>query len=408
VNSIKLKKVSILGSLIIFLLLLAMPINRISLDIGFRIIPIYAMLPFLFLPLLWKSSIKFPNFTSIEKAIFLFYLYASMTSLYSEHPEGSFRFLLGISLITITYLTVRYHISLHLSSLDKMLLLSSKVFIVGSLLNYLLGLSVMNVLAEHVDFFGVTIEKRIPRMIGLNNDPNICAFACMIFFFFFLFKNGVQNKLFAAVSFFCVIATLSRGGLAALVIGLLSIVVIMSGRKKLHFVFFILILSCTLGVLIFYNYELLQPFIEKRTKGIETGGGRFEIWQNALIAIESKPIFGYGIFTFREVMGDAFNDARHAHNTYLEVLLETGVIGFVLYLFCLSFILISSLKLARKYTECRFLFPSNIAVFVAMFGLSMYLNPIFWFLLLLNSLYIILMSSKNNQLRTNIVRTINR
>lgn len=401
VNSIELNRATTIGPFIIFLLLFIMPINRISLDVGFRIIPIYAVLPFLFLPFLWNKNIKISGFTSIEKVIFVFYLYAIMTALYTTHPEGSFRFLLGISLIIITYFIVRYHINLHLGTLEKMLLLSSKFFIVGSLLNYALGLSVMNILAEHVDFFGVTIEKGIPRMIGLNNDPNICSFACLIFFFFFLFKKGIQNKLFAGICFFCIIATLSRGGFAALILGLLSIIIIMKGKKKVHFFLFIIIFSSVLGLLIFYNYELLQPFIEKRTKGIETGGGRFAIWQNALIAIENKPIFGYGIFTFREVMGDLFNDARHAHNTYLEVLLETGIFGFILYLSCLGFILISSLKLALKYTACRFLFPSNVAIFVAMFGLSMYLNPIFWFLLLLNSLYTKLILSKNYQLYAN-------
>ena len=389
-----LNKTTITGSFIVFLLLFIMPINRISLDVGFRLIPIYVLLPFLLIPLIWKKGIKVTAFTSIEKTIFIFYLYASITALYSSHPDGSLRFILGISLVTITYVIVRYHILLNLESLEKMILLSGKLFIICSLLNYTLGLSVMNIQAEHMDFFGVTIEKGLPRMIGLNNDPNICAFACLIFFFFLIFKSGFQNKLFAGISLFCILATLSRGGGIALVLGLLSLILIVSGRKKIDFIFWIVGISFVLSILFFYNYEVLRSFMEKRINGLETGGGRFEIWKNAFIAFNSKPILGYGIFTFRDVMGDAFNDERFAHNTYLEVLLETGVLGLALYLLCLTFVLFSSFKQARKYPECRFLFPCNIAIFVAMFGLSMYLNLVFWYLLLLNSLYIKLIQYK--------------
>jgi O-antigen ligase len=369
------------------LLLFLMIFNRISVDIGFRLTPIYMLLPFLIGLLFIINRFRIRRFTSVEQFAFYFYFYAILTSLNSYHVESSFRFIMGFFLTSGTYLVVRYYIVREVNYLDKVVWLAGVLFVFGGVVNYLIGLSVMNVFAEHVDFWGVTIEKAIPRMIGFNNDPNILAFSSLIFFFFFFSKSGKINNFVAGVCFFCIIASMSRGGLVALILGMFSIFLLKRGKEFIKYLFILCLIISVVLLFFYFNYDSLHLLVEKRISGLSSGGGRFAIWNNSLIAFQEKPIFGYGIFTFKEVMGDMFNDPRHAHNTYIEVLFETGVVGVVLYLSFIFFMLLNSFKLAVKYTTCRFLFPCNVAVFVAMAGLSMYINPMFWFLLLLNTAY---------------------
>ena len=391
-------------SILLFLLLF----NRISVDIGFRLIPIYVLLPLLISLIFIINNFNVRRFTTVEQLALFFYFYAMLTSLNSYHVESSFRFLMGFFLTGGTFIIIRYFVIRRINCLDKAVWFSGVIFIFGSVVNYLIGLSTMDIFAEHVDFWGVTIEKAIPRMIGLNNDPNIFAFSSLIFFFFFSSKTEKKNHLIAGICLLCIVASMSRAGLAALTIGLMSVFLIKKGKDFIQYLIILLLLMLVVFLVFYFNYDSLNLFLEKRINGLSTGGGRFKIWNNALIAFQEKPFFGYGIFTFKEVMGDMFNDPRHAHNTYIEVLFETGIFGAIFYLFFLCFMLLTSYKLAIKHPICSFLFPCNVSVFVAMAGLSMYINPIFWFLLLLNTAYyyyvaVPQISTFRNNIRSNII-----
>lgn len=376
-------------------LLVCMLFNRISIDIGFRVIPIYMILPLLVFLILGIRKNYIRKLTNTEVFAFSFYFYAIFTSIYSSHIDGSFRFVLGVILTGFTYLIVRYFILRSVIHFDNSVWWAGLFFVVGGIVNYLIGLANMNLLAEHVDFWGVTIEKAIPRMIGFNNDPNICAFANLIFFFYFFSKPHLINKVISGLCFLTIIATMSRGGLFALILGIFSIFALKKGKSFFKYLVFLVFFLLLITLVYNLNYDSFQPFIEKRLSGLNTGGGRFNIWLNSFVAFQERPFFGYGIFTFKEVMSEAFNDPRHAHNTYIEVLLETGVFGLIFYISFLSFLLCNSYRLAIKYDVCKFLLPSNISIFVAMSGLSMYINPIFWFLLLLNtSFYYYVMSKR--------------
>ncbi len=72
------------------------------------------------------------------------------------------------------------------------------------------------------------------------------------------------------------------------------------------------------------------PSLHKRIFGIggavnEGATGRFDLWRQAIDMWFASPIFGNGM--------SAFYDRYHgaAHNTYLQVLAETGLVGFALY-----------------------------------------------------------------------------
>ena len=54
--------------------------------------------------------------------------------------------------------------------------------------------------------------------------------------------------------------------------------------------------------------------------------GRFDLWQAAFNKWLDNPIWGYGVAAGPRILG------RPSHNTYIEVLINTGVVGMIFYI----------------------------------------------------------------------------
>lgn len=88
------------------------------------------------------------------------------------------------------------------------------------------------------------------------------------------------------------------------------------------------------------------PALNKRIFGIgdavnDGATGRFTLWKQALEMWLDSPIFGNGM--------SAFYDRYHVavHNSYLQVLVETGVVGFVLFLAVIVVAIFAGRKLRK-------------------------------------------------------------
>jgi len=100
--------------------------------------------------------------------------------------------------------------------------------------------------------------------------------------------------------------------------------------------------------------ELYNP---KNEINLVNGSGRNEIWNSALTDFKKSPIIGVGVGNWRHNSKKALllkNKNKsilfqtHVHNDYLQILAETGVIGFVLYLGGYLLIIILLFKLYIK------------------------------------------------------------
>lgn len=124
------------------------------------------------------------------------------------------------------------------------------------------------------------------------------------------------------------------------------------------------IIVITMGLLLlllvaYFAEEIpgLSNILERFTKNLKDTSlnGRSYLWERAIQMIEAKPLtgFGYGSYnTFASIYGVRTSStgewAFHAHNTYLQVLAETGLIGGFLFFSGMFFSLFSLLKLHRK------------------------------------------------------------
>jgi O-antigen ligase len=74
--------------------------------------------------------------------------------------------------------------------------------------------------------------------------------------------------------------------------------------------------------------------------------GRFSIWEDAISYYSSKPIFGIGLKNYYEISG------YDVHNTYIQFLVEAGIVGFVVLITSVLKILIGSIAgLKCKYKD---------------------------------------------------------
>lgn len=94
-------------------------------------------------------------------------------------------------------------------------------------------------------------------------------------------------------------------------------------------------------------YFLVPQSIKTRlatlATSIETGdiGGRVELWRQAIMVFASHPIGGLGSGTLETFIGTA------AHNTFISVLAETGLVGFVLFGLILVLVVLDAFNNAR-------------------------------------------------------------
>lgn len=103
-----------------------------------------------------------------------------------------------------------------------------------------------------------------------------------------------------------------------------------------------------------------QIFTEKG----DNGGQRMEIWQAAIQMTKDNPWFGIGPGNFQNVIEtyDSQLARMFSHNSFLNVLAETGVIGLLLYL---SVFLIGSFQLVKAIRLHRGDWRAQAAWFVA-------------------------------------------
>jgi O-antigen ligase len=94
-------------------------------------------------------------------------------------------------------------------------------------------------------------------------------------------------------------------------------------------------------------YFLVPQSIKTRlatlATSIETGdiGGRVELWRQAIMVFASHPVGGLGSGTLETFIGTA------AHNTFISVLAETGLVGFVLFGLILVLVVLDAFNNAR-------------------------------------------------------------
>jgi len=158
---------------------------------------------------------------------------------------------------------------------------------------------------------------------------------------------------------FGIFYTVSRGGMIALAVSIVA-ACLMSGRYRVQ--------ATIVGVLtalfvVFYFSTLAGVDARDRITTVQGGSGRTDIWTVGWRMVEDKPVTGVGSGNFNvssihyllvspgAIERDEFivDHPKVAHNSYLQVLAELGVVGLTLFLSIIGFAMHCALKAARWF-----------------------------------------------------------
>jgi O-antigen ligase len=156
------------------------------------------------------------------------------------------------------------------------------------------------------------------------------------------------NYAYIPAALFAILLTASRMALLCTVPALLFI---LGTFSQLKFHYRALILVALAGILFtFQSYMPQTSFDRLTTAGLSIArgdlGGRVETWNEGIRAFWEHPIFGVGSGAFARI---ATETHQVAHNTYLSVSVELGMIGLVLFVAILAVAVYQALHQPRRH-----------------------------------------------------------
>lgn len=184
----------------------------------------------------------------------------------------------------------------------------------------------------------------------LMNMNAVGAYSYLLTFFPLLYIIGyTKNKFFRIICLVLLSGTIIylssvRSILVSILFGLITWMLwkFITKGKLLFQMYFISIL--VFGYLfiyvyprldsILYNFYYYNDIVYKYT-GKNILSGRNELWSELLVLIENKLLFGYGSGALPR---DFINMDLSAHNLYLQIALQVGIVGLSTFLFFLFFI----------------------------------------------------------------------
>lgn len=250
-----------------------------------------------------------------------------------------------------------------LCNLYLMYIIATKIGNTRQLLLYIIILSTatsyMEVLSGIINngiFFIHTNSYTMSAMIGFLLGVQAIRYN--------IFKTR-EIRIFLWLNFIAIIAGTSSATYISFILGF---IILYSSNKK-GYNLGKLILSCILALSLYYvASDMINEYIfyGKNQEDIESGTGRSLIFDAAINSWKERPILGHGYIVGERnlgVYGLGIN-VLSCHNSYLSVLVNTGIIGMVVFA---SFVLNWIYKILVKYKQNVYaiiLFPAVVASLV--------------------------------------------
>lgn len=216
-------------------------------------------------------------------------------------------------------------------------------FWIGRLTPVFSGATLSSLVSDFPSWFFNWRGQSWLRAVSLLPDPHMLAFVMGTTSFLSLgfFVGTKQKKYLLAFGFLTVVLflTFSRGGYLAFLAGLLFFLFFYWRQAGWRFkkIFFI-----TALLLLFFSFFGSGVFWARLTSSFDlddgSNQGRLIIWQEAISLAKQAPIFGFGLSDYAYLVNPTadYRSPVTAHNLYLELLVELGLVGALLFLAILA------------------------------------------------------------------------
>jgi O-antigen ligase len=224
-----------------------------------------------------------------------------------------------------------------------------------------LGLMTGYVLGAYLAAFDTILSSRkavseAARFAAGGADPNenamVLALALpMAWYLGTVYRQPLLRLLCRAylpVAIVAVGLTGSRGGMLASVTGLVIVPLTMTRLSPTKLALAIVILAVSGALAVKYVPDKLLERLASTGAEVEDlrFGGRFKLWRAGLHAFTAKPVMGYGTSGFKNAVAPILGPITQvAHNSFLSVLVEQGLMGLLFYSSMFIAVFLSLLRL---------------------------------------------------------------
>lgn len=380
------KKISKLVFLLYLLLLTIFPLGvliRITPIANVNIYPQDLLVGLIFLITLIFYIKRGSRYKNIFKSIFIFNIVAVISLIINSVWLSGMEFLISFSYLlrldayfSLLFLGLFGFNKLQVKILKKMFLISSLSVVIFGFVQFVFYNNLRNL-------YYLGWDEHLYRMFSTFLDPNFAGLylALLLIFLTGQFMGYKPNRKYlypylvlSGLTLIALILTYSRTAIVSFALAI-SIMMIYLNKIKIFVIFITILLF---GVFYFSNLSVegMNPF------RIASSEARLESMREATQIILQSPIYGIGFNAYRyaqlekgfrdQKLSELSNADAGTDNSFLFILATTGLIGFISYLYCWLNIVKSTRVLNLVYKA------SSIAVIVALFTGSFFINALFY------------------------------
>lgn len=326
---------------------------------------------FVFILRSWFVSL-FKNTAKIRKNPFLsaLIIYLLLTWAWSETPLLSFKLGLVISLTSL--LSAHFAISLNWEKLADLLRLVILLATIVSLLLIALSPSAAFVGKGFTGIFPFPIRfgTCLSLCIGLNSIQILSG------------KTRWWTIPITAVLLVVLTFTNSGQGFVTCFV-LVSLIIVLKLTHKLHpkYVPTLITFYLMISVLLFSSLDFITIKILNTLGKDPTLTGRTEFWHQLFERISSRPLWGYGLGGFWQPWRSSENPANgiinangfippNAHSGFIDLLLQLGLVGFLLFSAALIFGFVQATRYWIKHKSLPGAIPLMILLYIVLANVS--------------------------------------
>ena len=228
----------------------------------------------------------------------------------------------------------------------------------------LLGLMMLTVLRANLGFYHTVSGRdfshfsnnlRYSGVFGYAGQNGLAAFMAEFLIFLLAIApaaKGLWPRILVygsiALSTFCVLFSFSRGGY----VGFLGGLVLLGLMKDRKYLILVAVLLATWQTIVpnAVRERVLMTYDEGSVES--SANERLELWQDAATIVPQHPVLGTGFVTYRYLGRSA--DYLDTHNYYVKVIVETGFVGLLMFLYILWIIAREGIGLFRSARDPLF------------------------------------------------------
>lgn len=313
-------------------------------------IALYILLPaFLYILLhdLMKDNSRIKTFklTYIDYLIIGLIAFELLNYVCSIYPVNSTGYLIKIISLSLFYFFIRYAIekSFQLQFINQFIAAWGALLSLVTLLSF----SMFKYNINYAGFANLLEFRNMYMPMGFYSNAWVTVLLLFLPFQIIVLTSTqktwlkIASGIFIAITIVDILLSFSRGGYIAIVVFVLLSVAMLLIYKV--FSFKKLLLSCvTVGLIVslmvwpLKNYVLTTVSMGNTTSHQRSFEGRTKVWQNSFVLIKEKPLLGIGSDNFN-LRYNAYNKAEESGfvgriaNTYMQILIEKGILGLLLY-----------------------------------------------------------------------------